>query len=225
MQDEKPRNGLQPDNNSVEIKSRVGVLFAGLQEANRLFVEGKDAGRLGAIEALNTVAQFLLYFEGTTDLRQPFIALLNALVSLNDGQVLPLLEPYRRPSRPPASAVRQNVQAMAAITVHRLRETGLNINEAYEKVAQVCREAGVKPGRSGKDSLGQEPEITARTVRFWCEKIEEDVGRHSEAAKAFDRLRQSPHAQAIKSEPKEAIRNSLLQGLRLSLAQMRAPEH
>jgi len=68
-------------------------------------------------------------------------------------------------------------------------------------------------------------------VRGWCEKIAEDVGHHLQAAQTFDRLRQShtPEAQAnrqaIKSEHKETTRNALLEGLRLSLVQMRAPEH
>ena len=47
---------------------------------------------------------------------------------------------------------------MVAGTVHRLCQTGLAINEAREKVAKVCREAGIKPGRKGaKDSRGQAP--------------------------------------------------------------------
>jgi hypothetical protein len=49
-------------------------------------------------------------------------------------------------------------------------------------VAQAFRKAGVKAAR------GRNPQVTARTVRGWCEKIAEDVGRHSEAAKAFEPL-------------------------------------
>jgi hypothetical protein len=119
-----------------------------------------------------------------------------------------------------------------AATVNGLVDTGLDVNEAYKRVAQVCREAGITPGRKGaKDSRGQEPEITDRTVRGWCEKIAEDVGHHLQAAQSFDRLRQSqtPEAelirQAIKSEHNETNRNDLLEGLRRSLVEMRAPEH
>jgi hypothetical protein len=234
MQDEKLGDDVPPNNNRIKIKSKdeaLEFLFKALKVANSLFVEGKDAGRLGAIEALNSVVQFLMFFKGTTDLRQPFTALLNALENLNNGQVLPLLERQRRSGRSPASAAKDSHKALAECTVRRLRETGLGKKEAYEKVAQVCREAGIKPGRKGRDSPSQEPEITGRTVRGWCEKIAEDVGRHLQAAQTLDRLRQSqtPEAQAItqaiKSEQKEAARNGLLQGLRLSLVQMRASEH
>jgi hypothetical protein len=220
MQNNKPGEDSPPDSDRVEIKSAedpLGFLFKGLQEANRLFVEGKDAGRVGVIEALNTVVQFLLVFEGTTNLRQPLLALLNALVSLNEGQVLPLLEPQSRSGRAPASAARANDMAMAALIVHRLHEAGFEMNEAYKQVAQVFRDAGVKSAR------GQNPQVTARTVRGWCEKIAEDVGCQSEAAKAFERLKQSKTRGAIAI--RQATPQALLDSLRRSLAEMRASEH
>jgi hypothetical protein len=233
--EEKPGDDVPPDNHRVKIKSigeALGFLFRGLHEANQQFIEGEDAGRLGVIAAVSTTIEFLSFFESTTDLRQPLIALLSAVMSLDDGNVPPLLKPHPRPGRRPASAARESDKALAAGTVHRLCQTGLDINEAFEKVAKVCRKAGLKPGRKGaKDSRGQEPEITGRTVRGWCEKIAEDVGRHLQAAQTFDRLRQShtPEAQAnrqaIKSVHKETTRNALLEGLRRSLVQMRAPEH
>ncbi len=62
-------------------------------------------------------------------------------------------------------------------------------------------------------------------MRGWYEKIAED--RHSQAAQTFDRLRQSqPNlAQAIKSDGTEAVRRGLLESLRRSFIEMRAPEH
>jgi hypothetical protein len=205
----------------------LALLMAGLQEASRLFAEGKDGGRHGAIAALNAVIQFLLGFEGATQFRQPLIALVDALVSLDDGRVLPILKPHPRSGRPPASAIEEDIKAVAAMTVHRLGETGLELNEAYERVAKVCREAGLKPARKGaKDSQGQKAEITARTVRLWCEKIAEDVGRRSQAAQTFDRLLQSQSsraeaiAQAIEGQDTEAVRERLLEGLRPSLMEM-----
>jgi hypothetical protein len=225
--EEKPDDDLAGDNNRVQIKSideALGSLFANLEEANRLFVAGKDAGRNGAIEALNAVVQFLLFFDGTTHLRQPLTALINALVSLNDGQVLPLLERQRRSGRSPASAARENDMATAAFIVHRLCQTGVEPNEAYERVAKVCREAGVKPARKGtKNSPGQEAEVTGRTVRYWCDKIKADIGCRSPAAQTFKRLTQSQTrgAHAIR----QATPNALLDSLGRSLAQMRASEH
>src|SRR5262249_27172083 len=171
------------------MKRAEKVLLAGLEEANRLFVAGEDAGRRGVIAALNAVLQFLESYEGTIDHRQPIGELLNALLSLGQGQVLPLLKPRKRrksEGRAPASAARESDIGKVAFTVHQLCETGMDTDEACEMAAKVCREAGVKPSRRGK---GQELEATARTVRGWCEKIAEDVARNTVAAKTFDRLR------------------------------------
>lgn len=235
--EERPGDDPSPDPDRVEIKSineALGFLLRGLHEANQQFIEGKDAGRPGVIEALKVVTQFLKFFECTTDQSQPLVALLSAVMSLDDGNVPPLLKPARRPrgGRSPDSAGRRSCQGLVAATVNRLCETRLDINEACEKVAKVCREAGIKPGRKGaKNSQGQEPEIMGSTVRGWCEKIVEDVGRHSQAAQTFDRLRQSWAAKAqaitkaIESKGIEAVRNNLLEGLRRTLVEMRAAEH
>jgi hypothetical protein len=83
--EERPADDPSPDTDRVEIKSKdeaLGFLFEGLAKANRLFVEEKDAGRRGVVEALNVVTEFLLFFQGTTDHRQPLTALLNAVMSL-----------------------------------------------------------------------------------------------------------------------------------------------
>jgi hypothetical protein len=183
--EEKPGDDSAPDR--VEIKSineALDFLLKGLLGANRLFVEEKDAGRRGVIEALNVVTQFLKFVESTTDHCQPLTALSNALLSLEEGDVLPLLKPAEgRPGRRPASAASESDKAMAVVTAESLLETGITKKEADNRVAGVCREAGIKPGRKGaKDSQGQEPEVTARTVRSWREKIAEDVGRHLQAA-------------------------------------------
>jgi hypothetical protein len=227
--EKRPGDDRPPNNHRVKIKSideALGFLFRGLHEANQQFIEGDNAGRLGVIAAVSTAIEFLSFFERTTDLRQPLIALLSAVMSLDDGNVPPLLKPRPRSGGLPASRARESDKALAAGTVHRLCQTGLAKNEAYKKVAKVCREAGLKPGRKGaKDSRGQEREITDRTVRGWYEKIAED--RHSQAAQTFDRLRQSqPNlAQAIKSDGTEAVRRGLLESLRRSFIEMRAPEH
>jgi hypothetical protein len=236
MQEEKPRDGLRPENNCAEIKSGIGILIAGLREANRLFEEGKDAGRKGVIAAVSAVIEFILPFQRMTrdNWLAPLTSLQSALLNLDDGEALPLLRPVRRPvgGRSLASAARESAKAMVAGTMHRLCETGLDTKEACEGVAKVCREAGFKPGRKGaKDSRGQEPEVTARTVRGWWEKIAEDVGRHSQAAQLFDHLKQSWSAKAqavtqlIEIKGVEAVRNDLLEALRRSLVQMRASEH
>jgi hypothetical protein len=176
------------------------------------------------IEALNVVIKFLSFFDGTIDHRQPLVSLINALASLEEGNVLPS-------STSPARQAPRDT-ALAAGTVHRLCQTGLDPEEAYAMVAKACRDSGMNPERSGaKDRQGQEPEITGRTVRGWCEKTAEDVGHHLQAAQTSDRLRQcwatkaQAITQAIENKGIEAVRNDLLEGLRRSLVEMRAPEH
>jgi hypothetical protein len=192
--------------------------------------EEKDSGRHGVIKALNVVTEFLLRFEDTHDHRLPFTYLLDALLSLDEGLVQPLLKQARRPrgGRSPVPPGIESCQGLAAATVQRLVDTGLNQKEAREKVAKVCRDAGIKPGRKGvDDSPGQDPETTGRTVYGWCKKIKADVGRRSVAAQTFDLIRQSDRnlAQAIKSDGMEAVHRRLLEELRLSLIELRAPEH
>jgi hypothetical protein len=200
----------------------VAFFLNRLLEANHLFVEGKDAGRSGAIAALVAVTDFLSFFPGTTDHQQPFGQIISALLSLDDGKVLPLLERRRRSGRHYDSAAKEIDKAMVAITVKRLCDTGLDVNEAYEKVAFVCCEAGMRPGRKGADS--QKTETTARTVQGWCTIIKEDVGHHSVAARAFDRMEQLPPPSAGNGGP-EAVRLALLGELRRSLFETGAPWH
>ena len=46
-------------------------------------------------------------------------------------------------------------------------------------MAEALVELGVRPERGNK-------QITARTVRTWCEKVAEDVGRRGAAAIVYD---------------------------------------
>jgi hypothetical protein len=142
-------------------------------------------GRPGAIDALLAVMEFLSLISAPGELlhQRPISALVSALMSLNDGEVLPLLEPVRRPGRSRNSVAKEGAKAMAAYMVKRLCETGLDANEAYQRVALVCRKARVRPGRKG--ARNQKGEMTARTVREWCEAISADVGCYSRAGRHF----------------------------------------
>jgi hypothetical protein len=150
-----------------------------LREASRL------EGRSSAVEALLAVSEFLFAISGREELlhRRPLNELVSALISLNDGKVLPLLEPVRRSGRPRNSVAKEGAKAIAAYVVKRLCETGLDANEAYERVALVCRKAGVRPGRKG--SGNQKGEMTTRTVQERCEAISADVGCYSRAGRHF----------------------------------------
>lgn len=109
LDEEKPSDDSAPDRVEINpINDAFDFLFEGLAKANRMFVEEKDAGREGAVAALNVVTKFLSFFQGTTDHRQPLTALLNAVMSLDEGLVLPLLKQARRPrgGQSPASHAR-----------------------------------------------------------------------------------------------------------------------
>jgi hypothetical protein len=243
---EKPGDDALPDNNRVEIEidgEALELFFGGLQRAASQFIEGKDAGRGGVAEALNAVMEFLSSC-GAVYCRWPFVGLANAIDSLENGNVLPLLKPRPRSGGLPASISREGANALAVITAHQLCETGLDRREAFEKVAKVCREVGLKPGRKGaKGSQGLAPETTEGTLRYWGEKIAEDVGRHSRAAQFFyGRIKSpTPIAEAvahsvshsatirivglIERVDRDAVRAALLEHLRHALIEMLAPEH
>jgi hypothetical protein len=215
--EEKPGYDSAPD--CVEIKSAddaLVMLSDGLREATRLFEEGKDAGRRGVIEALNVVSVFLSFFEDPNDYRRPFTNLINALLSLDKGKVTPLLTPVRRSGSPPATLMRESDIGLVAATVKSLADDGLDRNEAYERVAKVCREAGIKPGR------GRNPQVTARTVRGWCEGVAVDVGRHSHTAQTFDIIMRK--YQQVEGVDERAKRLLLLGGLREYFVKTRADE-
>jgi hypothetical protein len=212
--EKKPEGGGRPDLSFVAAQSDLTSFLDGLLAANRLFEKGNDGGRLGAIEALNAVWKFLHPILGTHDHRQPIVALLNALTSLDEGTVLPMLDPKEAgPGRRPASAARNCAKGMAVATVARLQEAGMETG-AYRRVAKICREAGFTPGR------GRNPHVTERTLIGWKEEIEADTGRRSDAAMTFYRLKSLPPYLA--GEGGADMHRDLLETLRRSLMQMRA---
>lgn len=190
-----------------------------LQEASLL------EGRPGAIAALLAIAEFLSSISSPGDLRhqQSINSLISALMSLDDGGVLPLLKPAHRSGRSRNSIAKESHIGLAAAIVKRLCESGLAFDKAYAKVALVCRKAGMKAGRKG--APGQTGEVTARTVRGWCEGIEADVGRHSRAAKIFDlHMSMAGHLAAQDAEPEIACRE-LLENLHRYLADTNVASH
>ncbi len=199
------------DTDSASVKSAedaVRILLTDLQEAANLYQRN---GREGAIAAQNYILMFLMRLEGTASIRQTFAGLLNALLSLEDGVTLPLLEPKKtKAGGRPSSPARQCDWAMAAATVTRLTEIGVSKPEACGKVAKACRDAGLRPERSVS-------KITARTVSYWVQRIDEDVSRDTLAGQTFDRIL------ASKSETKSV--NQLLNGLRISLSEFRSAEN
>ncbi|MGA7455107.1 MAG: hypothetical protein WBW73_28980 [Rhodoplanes sp.] len=104
---------------------------------------------------------------------KPFIA--QALAALEQNNVLPILKPVPRRGRAPSSHGHAALKGHVAATVKRLTQTGMELKEAHRKVANELKKLGVRPGRGS----GQ---VTANTVRNWCDEVASDVGRHGTAA-------------------------------------------
>jgi hypothetical protein len=216
MNGEKPGDDSAPDRvEIVLINENIRFFLDRLREANRLCVEGENGGRPGVIAALITITDFLNLFPGTTDHQHPFGRLINALLSLDDNRVLPLLKPRRRSGRPYDSAAKEIDKAWAVATAGWLQETGLEGDVADSRVAQTCSAAWLKPrGRGHK--------VTGRTVRGWRGEIAEDVDRHSVAARIFDKLSKpsvprtrtwKPHAEPFWGTCRRALTPHTLEGV------------
>jgi hypothetical protein len=103
-------------------------------------------------------------------------------LNLDDGVVHPMLQKPRHlgRGRGHASAGRESLKGMIAVTVDGLCATGMPLKDARESVARVLRKQGVAAARGS--------EVDERTVRGWYEDVAADVGRHGEAAQTFDLL-------------------------------------
>jgi len=206
------KSPTRDDSGRVSVSSpedAICLLLNDLQGAAELFAQGHNSGRDGAIAAQSAVVEFLMRFQNTNHLRQPLVAVLNALVSLEDGAPLPLLVPRKRKAgRRPSSPANQCDKGLAVATVTRLQECGIDKKGACGMVAKVCRDAGLKPERSGARA-GSTPNISGRTVSGWLEKIDQDICRGSLAGQTLDRVLNS------RSSTKDTRR--LLEGLRVSL--------
>src|SRR5262249_32737756 len=122
---------------------------------------------------------------GRRGLLAPLVALFDALMNLDDGEVRPILKKARVKGRGRASAMRESVKGVVAFTVHALHATGLPLPSARKLVARVLQKEGVTA------EGGRDPQVTARTVRGWCEHVDADVSRRGEAAQTFDLLKQN----------------------------------
>jgi hypothetical protein len=92
-----------------------------------------------------------------------------------------MLKPTSRRGRSVSSGARAAVMGHAVGTVRRLRSVGIGREEAFARVAKQLTKSGIRPER------GSGP-VTVRTVRGWCNKVEEDAGRKGVAAVVFDSM-------------------------------------
>ena len=78
--------------------------------------------------------EFLSSISSPGDLQhqQSINSLISTLMSLDDGEVLPLLKPPRHPGRPRNSVAKEYAKAKVVWVVKRLCETGMDTNEVYK---------------------------------------------------------------------------------------------
>ena len=187
-------------------------LFKELGEAQTVYAAGQHLD--GSYLALVAVVAFIGLFAKNAEigLAVPLHRLLDALDALDNGIIDPLVKPTVRAGagRPKAPTMRATFKGAVAFTVHRLRDFGVALSEAQAVVADDLRRIGVKPDR------GNGGRMSARTVRGWCGEIAEDLGRHGEAAKWFDRLAADPRNAIFDRMPPETA----VKALRLRLTHM-----
>jgi hypothetical protein len=174
-----------PSPSESAITQAFDFLFLGLREAKRVFETGDDAGREGAIHAVEIVIKFLSRFDlvKSESLHAPLARLFTDLMALNDGVASTMLKPKARSGRARSSGAYDALKGIAVFTVRRLEATGMQPVEARKTVASTLDKLNVRPARKGSD--GGTGQITERTVRTWEGQIAADVGCHTVPAQTL----------------------------------------
>lgn len=184
-------------------------LWAELRAAHSEFADGNHLH--GAYLSLLSVYAFLSLFGPVRQegLFVPLAALESALRALDEGVVEPILRSPRRArtGRARSSDLYQELKGTAVYVVSRLCELGHVRSDALKIVAADLRRIGVKPDRGSG-------EVTSRTVRWWCEEIAADVGRHGAAAQRCDVLLLHSANEALDNMPPESAKLLLRSRLR-----------
>jgi hypothetical protein len=159
--------------------------FSKLRLASGLFrqSESGEDHRHAAIAALDAAWRLVALFKQPYAelLFRPILDLQAALRNLDEGGVPLMLKPVRRAGRAPSTDTHAALWGYAAGTVQRFVESGISLNDAHKLVAEKLDKLGVRAEHGNKP-------ITDRTVRTWCEKVAEDVGRHGAAATVYDTM-------------------------------------
>jgi hypothetical protein len=167
----------------LALNAALNFLFAHLREARRQFEQEGDAGRSGAYTALGALWQFIVLFEkaNSETLQTPILRLQDALVSLDNNSVLPIVARTRRRGRGGSSQTHLALKGHVAGTVRRLVNLGVRQPDAQQKVAALLQRLGARAERGPGH-------VTAATVRNWCNEVASDVSRKGTAALVYDDL-------------------------------------
>jgi hypothetical protein len=165
------------------LNAALRFFFADLRAAWELFQASEDHGRAGAIKALAATWRFIALFQQplSENLQLPILRLQDALAALDDNNISPMLIPVPRTGRAASSGTRAALKGHAAGAVARLMQAGVDRRQACEQVAKTLTQLGVRPERGSG-------EITATTIRHWCDEVSADVSRQGAAATLYDSM-------------------------------------
>jgi hypothetical protein len=172
-------------------------LFAELRESKAAFENNSDNSRAAVVLSLQAVLRFLIRFQYPVDaegLQVPLGHLHTALLSLEDGTVLPLLRKSRpkQRGRSNESGARHDLWGLAAHFLDLLSRIR-TVDEAARAVADLLAKSGFGPSRENQDlnNTGGRARITNITVLNWhrrvnkkqikkerCQLIYQDLRRH-----------------------------------------------
>jgi hypothetical protein len=158
-------------------------LFERLRVARAQFENETDHGRQAAFTALGAVWKFVALFDAPyrESLQIPLVRLQDALVMLDQNRVELILTPTPRSGRAPSSHAYAALKGHAAATVQRLLKAGAERRDAYRLVAKELTRLGMRPERGSGD-------ITATTVRHWCDEVSAEIDRSGTAAVMYDTM-------------------------------------
>jgi hypothetical protein len=203
------RRALSNIAKSSDTAAAIERFHIALREAQRVFEgKGENDGRAGAIRAVEATLNLIgdLYSVTNEALQAPILALINALCSLEENKVTPLLTPTPRPGRPSDTALREALKGTVAWSAKKLCQLGHNPRTAYDIIAKALNDEKI-------DYLPRS--ITHRTIREWCEAVAADFGQHGIAARVFATMEADPDQVMVPigADNKTVIQRAILRPL------------
>jgi hypothetical protein len=183
------------------LNAGLRFFFADLRAARRDF---GDNQRHGALTAVGALIRFIAIFEAPFAelLHVPALVLQEALFGLEDNIVKPMLKPIKKRGRSRSSMAREALKGHVAGTVQRLLQAGTSTPNAQRLVAKELVALKLKSERGSGD-------VTATTVRHWCDEVAEDLSRSGGAAVVYDRMFAEDEVRRFEALPSDQARRQL----------------
>jgi hypothetical protein len=186
------------------LNAGLRFFFTDLRRAWELFQQSEGHGRAGAVKALGAMWRLIALFKQPFDesLYVPILRVQDALRALDGNTVSPMLRRVRRSGRAGSTSVRAALRGYAAGTVERLVQAEVPLPQARAQVASALVKLGARPERGSK-------QVTATTVRHWCDEVAADVGRHGDAAIVYHSMFTDDERGRFSRQPSDQARRSL----------------